>query len=925
MSVVMSVRDRLLKGGASLRRSSRLRRLLGGAALLALLVASPARIASAQPVPSTPTDAIALLKWCWENRDIARYHELFADNFQYYYDAGNPAGVPYQQTPWSRADELVSSSNLFLGGPTPHAPASSVALTFTNGPTFQPSPGGRGFPWHQQFTAQWNLDITCADGSTLHGEGSSKWNMVRGDSAAIPQELKDRGFLPDANRWYIESWEEQLNTAPYVRAPLQASAFAMSPMTVKVSAQDPDGEAISSLWLASNIVGEFSTTADHSAGTLLWTPLPTDVGPHDVSFKAGNSLIGSAYTTINVMPANIPPSPSLVVTTPGGPGSLSVIADASGSTDPDGHIVSYAFKFGDGATATQTTPTAPHTYAAGGTYSVSLSVTDDVGAAASVITNVTVIGTPVASLSVTPATVALAPGGTQQLTATPKDAGGNPLTGRIVTWVSDNTVAVKVSAGGLVSGYAVGSANVTATCEGKSGASVVTVAVIPVASVSVSHGSVSLEPGTTKQLTATPKDASGNALSGRTLTWASDNTAAATVSATGLVSAIAVGTATVTASCEGKSGVSNITVTLFPVASVLVTPAAVGVTVGTTQQLTATPMDASGNALIGHLISWASDNTAAATVNSSGLVSGIADGTANVTATCEGKSGASVITVTTITDPIALLPNLVTNPSFETDTTGWQTFAGSTIERVAGGYDGLYAIQMTGTSDLKWGFGINDHPDWIHPTTAAGRRYRFTAHVRSDANHGLARIRVREYLLSSGALLGQISTFAATLTPTWQTLVVDYTTLSAGSSLDVQVKETPLVAGEVFLADDISIRDITGLSAVPVAAGEIETDPSPPISNPVLSFQAAVYPSPVQSIAVLTFTTTRPGALRVDLVDLAGRSVRRLDYEMDAPAGGHALTIDGMRDDGQRMSPGMYFYRIVADEGRKTGRFVMLR
>jgi hypothetical protein len=37
------------------------------------------------------------------------------------------------------------------------------------------------------------------------------------------------------------------------------------------------------------------------------------------------------------------------------------------------------------------------------------------------------------------------------------------------------------------------------------------------------------------------------------------------------------------------------------------------------------------------------------------------------------------------------------------------------------------------------------------------------------------------------------------------------------------------------------------------------------------------------------------------------------------------LTIDGIRDDGQRMRPGMYFYRIVANEGRLTGRFVMLK
>jgi hypothetical protein len=308
-------------------------------------------------------------------------------------------------------------------------------------------------------------------------------------------------------------------------------------------------------------------------------------------------------------------------------------------------------------------------------------------------------------------------------------------------------------------------------------------------------------------------------------------------------------------------------------------------------------------------------------------VSGVAVGSANITASCEGKSGSSAITVTASTDPVSLLPNLVSNPSFETDTSGWQTFAGSAIARVAGGYDGFYALQMTGTASLAWGFGVNDHPDWIHRTTVAGKRYRLTARVRSAANHGLARIRVREYLLASGALLGQISSFGTSLTPSWQTLVVDYTTLSAGSSLDFQVKETPLVANEVFLTDDISIRDISGVPGLPVAAGEIESGPdgSQPDDGAALQFRAAVYPSPVQTSAVLAFATSRAGALRVDLLDLAGRAVRRLDDESDSAAGMHALTINGIRDDGQRMRPGMYFYRIVADEGQMTGRFVMLR
>src|SRR5207249_9948799 len=60
------------------------------------------------------------------------------------------------------------------------------------------------------------------------------------------------------------------------------------------------------------------------------------------------------------------------------------------------------------------------------------------------------------------------------------------------------------------------------------------------------------------------KDANGNTLTGRTVTWSSDNTAVATVSGSGLVSGVAAGAATITATSEAKTGTSAITVTAPP-------------------------------------------------------------------------------------------------------------------------------------------------------------------------------------------------------------------------------------------------------------------------------------------------------------------------------------------------------------------------
>src|SRR6266481_5024453 len=257
---------------------------------------------------------------------------------------------------------------------------------------------------------------------------------------------------------------------------------------------------------------------------------------------------------------------------------------------------------------------------------------------------------PVASVTVAPSTANIAITGTVQLTATPKDANGNPLTGRAISWSSsDNTIGT-VNGSGLVTGVAAGSVTITATSEGKSGTASVTVAGAPVASVTVTPASASVQAGQTQQLTATLKDANGNILTGRTVTWSSNNTSVATVSSSGLVTAKVAGSATITATSEGKSGTSALTVTPVPVASVTVAPASASVAVGGTVQLTATPKDANGNPLTGRVITWQSSDNTIASVNGSGLVTGVAaGGPVTITATSEGKSGTSAVTVTAST------------------------------------------------------------------------------------------------------------------------------------------------------------------------------------------------------------------------------------------------------------------------------------
>ncbi len=118
-----------------------------------------------------------------------------------------------------------------------------------------------------------------------------------------------------------------------------------------------------------------------------------------------------------------------------------------------------------------------------------------------------------------------------------------------------------VNGSGAVTGVTVGVATITATSENKHGYAVVTVTPTAVASVTVAPGAASVVAGTTVQLAALLKDASGNPLTSRVVTWASSNPAVATVNANGLVTGVIAGSAVITATSEGKSGTATITVT----------------------------------------------------------------------------------------------------------------------------------------------------------------------------------------------------------------------------------------------------------------------------------------------------------------------------------------------------------------------------
>ena len=179
---------------------------------------------------------------------------------------------------------------------------------------------------------------------------------------------------------------------------------------------------------------------------------------------------------------------------------------------------------------------------------------------------------------------------------------------------------------------------------------IVTNAARPVDRVVLTPDPVAVFVGATATTRAALLDAAGDTIRQRAATFALEtpgDTTIATVSATGVVTGVRVGTVRLIASREQKADTSTVNVTLRPVSTVTVTPADTTVRVGNTVQLTATLRAANNSVLTGRPITWASADTTIARVSSSGLVTGVAASSqfVAITATSEGRSGTARVIV----------------------------------------------------------------------------------------------------------------------------------------------------------------------------------------------------------------------------------------------------------------------------------------
>ncbi len=239
-------------------------------------------------------------------------------------------------------------------------------------------------------------------------------------------------------------------------------------------------------------------------------------------------------------------------------------------------------------------------------------------------------------------------GDSLQMQATAFSCAGQLEGVRSFEWRSGQPVVATISSTGLVVASLTGNLTIFAAVQGVEGSANVTSRPASVARVSVEPDSVTVGVTRTSTVMARAFDSRGREISGRPVAWSSAQSGTVSVSSHGEITGLAVGgPVAVSATIEGHSDTTQVTVTLVPVQSVTVTPPTASINAARTVQLTATPRDELNQPLTSRAVSWVSSDPAVASVaGATGLVTGIEPGTVTVTATSEGKQGTAQIRVT---------------------------------------------------------------------------------------------------------------------------------------------------------------------------------------------------------------------------------------------------------------------------------------
>jgi hypothetical protein len=668
-----------------------------------------------------------------------------------------------------------------------------------------------------------------------------------------------------ASAW-LEVEVRNVDRIPVVIAPDVVTAFEGEPLTLEIAAADPDGEPLD--LLSGDLAGlpagndaAFAVSTDQSAGTLAWTPGPGERGTYTVTFRAANSLIGSADVTVLVRAPNQAPAATLVVSPELTATPMLVTASAAGSSDPEGDPLTYRFDFGDGiVVGPQSSPIASAILSTPGIDDITVIATDAFGARDTATARVrahlgnlctnpgienTTVGWGAYGASTIARVAGAGRGGSYAFEATKASGSGwgfndvpdwVPVTAgtgrtyRYLAWVRSvadhGQVSVRVQ-------EFLGTAQKGIT------------RVSPAVTVGDAWQLVSVD-----YVVTTP----GTRLDMKIL-----------YNGTGV---------------NEKFLIDDVQVLLLPVGDqppLVMAPATVTAIAGQPLAITVRAADPDGQpigSIAADLRSLPPGNDASFAIAPGGADGVIAwtprasdVGPVPYTVTITAANGLSTTVPIEIVVSNAPLANLCANPGFETNAAGWSPYvSGTTITRVNSARTGRFGVQLAHPSDTGW--GLNDQLDIVSAVAGPGRTYRFSAWVRSTTSAGKVRMRVQEFL---GATQKGVTVESPemTLTNQWRQLTASYTATTAGTRLDMKILDAPVALGESFLVDDVEV--------LLLPAGD---------RPPVMSAPEAI-----------TATKQQPMTVTVAVADPDGDAITTLAADLSGlPANANAAFTPGARN-----------------------------
>jgi trimeric autotransporter adhesin len=263
-------------------------------------------------------------------------------------------------------------------------------------------------------------------------------------------------------------------------------------------------------------------------------------------------------------------------------------------------------------------------------------------------TTVNVQSAVLSSITVRPVNKKIAPFTSQQFQAigTYTDGSTHNVTGQ-VSWSSSNTAVATIGRSGRAKALTPGSTTITARLGSISGSTTLNVSNATIVSVSVTPSGRTIAPGTRLTFAATGlfSDQTKQVIT-RDCTWASDNNAVATVGAGSTATAIGPGTANISATFHGVSGMAPLNVSSATLTSISVTPASAVLAPTTSTNLVATGTYSDGSTqVITNIVTWTSSAPNVASVTGGGKVTAQSPGNATITAQLDSLSAGSAIVV----------------------------------------------------------------------------------------------------------------------------------------------------------------------------------------------------------------------------------------------------------------------------------------